>query len=186
MDLDKYLVSIAAGDAHAFGTWASLAEEPLRRSLRSFASIVDTEAVLQEGLLRVWQVAPRVVEDGQGNSLLRMAMRIVRNAAIDAARRNRRQISEDPLESSPKVSVAPVEPDPWLREAIHQCRELLPDRTRLVLRLRLEAAGDRPDRVLAEEADMTLNTFLKNFGRARRALGECLDKKGVDWQRGLR
>ena len=54
-DLDIHLTAIAAGDATAFAAWLAGAELPLRRRLRPFASSVDTEAVLQEALLRVWQ-----------------------------------------------------------------------------------------------------------------------------------
>lgn len=49
---------------------------PIHQSLRSFAAKVDTEAVLQESLLRVWQVAPKVVPDGRENCLLRLGVRI--------------------------------------------------------------------------------------------------------------
>ena len=89
IDLDAHLPSIASGDAPAFGRWLAGAEEPVRRSLRSFAAVVDAEAVLLETLLRVWQVAPRVERDGQPNALLRVALRIARNAAIDEVRRAR-------------------------------------------------------------------------------------------------
>ena len=185
MDLDRYLPSIAAGDAEAFGSWLSHAEEPLRRSLRSFASRVDTEAVLQEGLLRVWQVAPKVSISGE-NSLLRVAFRIVRNAAIDAVRRARKQVVEADLSEWEQLSVGPVEPDPMLYAAIVECRDALPERPRLAFALRVEDEGGHSDRALAERAGMTLNTFLKNFGRARQFLADCLENKGVDWQRGLR
>ena len=64
-----------AGDKDAFAAWLAGAERPVRISLRSFAVKVDTEAVLQEALLRVWQVAPRVRPDGRSNALLRFALR---------------------------------------------------------------------------------------------------------------
>ncbi len=57
-DLDIHLAAIKASDADAFGIWMSAAEPEIRSTLRSFATSVDTEAVLQEALLRVWQVAP--------------------------------------------------------------------------------------------------------------------------------
>ena len=65
MDLDAELPSIIAGDADAFGRWLAGAERPVRESLRSFAAVIDAEAVLQEALLRVWQVAPRFQPDGR-------------------------------------------------------------------------------------------------------------------------
>ena len=64
------LAAIAAGDAAAFGQWVASAEDPVRRGLRVFAASVDTEAVVQEAFLRVWQVAPRFTHDGKPNALL--------------------------------------------------------------------------------------------------------------------
>lgn len=181
-DLDDLLPKIVGGDARAFGVWVSQAEEPLRRSLRSFASSVDTEAVLQESLLRVWQLAPKVQTDGKGNSLLRFALRVARNCAIDEARRNRRQIPQDPLDGSDLVVVEPSLPDPLLRRVIEDCREKLPNKPSLAFTLRLETQGGTPDRVLAARADMALNTFLKNVGRARKLLIDCLKRSGVEWK----
>ncbi len=88
-DTDRELAAIAAGDADAFARWLARAEPALRRSLRRFAVAVDTEAVLQEGLLRAWQVAPRCERDGRPHGLLRLSMRIVQNLAISEARRRR-------------------------------------------------------------------------------------------------
>jgi RNA polymerase sigma-70 factor (ECF subfamily) len=53
LDLDRHLPAIAAGDPDAFAPWVAGAEPALRDSLRPFAARVDTEAVLQEALLRV-------------------------------------------------------------------------------------------------------------------------------------
>src|SRR6185437_5928786 len=75
-DLDVHFPAIAAGDAGAFGRWLAGAEPCLRQSLRPFAARVDTEAVVQEALLRTWQVVPRHAPDGRPNSLLRLALRI--------------------------------------------------------------------------------------------------------------
>src|SRR5690606_14601871 len=72
IDLDVHLAAIVAGDTRAFGRWLAGAEAPVRDSLRSFARVVDVEAVLQEALLRVWQVAPRFEPDGRPNGLLRL------------------------------------------------------------------------------------------------------------------
>jgi RNA polymerase sigma-70 factor (ECF subfamily) len=176
-DLDLHLAAIAAGDADAFAAWVAPAEPALRRSLASFARVVDTEAILQEGLLRVWQVAPRVERDGRPNALLRLANRICRNLAIDAARRARRQLPSPEPTPDP---ITPEPPDPLLRDAIARCREKLPPRPAEALTLRLAGGGD--DRMLASRAEMTLNTFLKNVGRARKLLGDCLTRAGVDWR----
>ena len=96
MDLDLELAAIAHGDADAYGRWLSHAERPLRESLRGFARQVDTEALLQEALLRVWQVAPQVKQDGRPNTLLRMAIRIARNLCINRIQRVTRREVEMP------------------------------------------------------------------------------------------
>lgn len=182
MDLDAQLPSIMAGDAAAFGRWLAGAERPVRESLRSFASVIDTEAVLQEALLRVWQVAPRFVPDGRPNGLLRLGVRIARNLAISEVRR-RRAVPAEPddveaaLARAEERTAAP--PDPMLRETIRTCREQLPERPRQALDARLASAGGAEDTDLAEELGMRLNTFLQNFTRARQMLAECLRRRGV-------
>ena len=88
-DLDEYAAAIGAGDLDAFGRWVAGAEPVVRGSLRSLAAHVDAEAVVQETLFRVWQVAKRFVADDRPNGLLRLALRISRNLALDEMRRLR-------------------------------------------------------------------------------------------------
>lgn len=182
VDLDAHRAGIVAGDVEAFGAWLAGAEPRIRGSLRSFAADVDTEAVLQEALLRIWQVAPRVKPDGRPNALLRFGVRVARNLAIDEVRRlgARPRASAD-FEALPEPSVEPLRIDPWLRRLIAACREELPTKPAAVLSARLEGEG-LPDRDLARRLGMKLNTFLQNFTRARRALAACLARKGVDLQ----
>ena len=75
---------------------------------------------------------------------------------------------------------APVTPDPFLREAIAVCREKLPRQPALAMEQRLRSAGAEDDSQLAARVNMSLNTFLQNFTRARKFLAECLKKAGVD------
>ncbi len=182
-DLDAHLPSIVSGDPRAFAAWLAGAEGAVRASLRSFARVVDTEAVLQEALLRTWQVAPRVQPDGRPNALLRMALRIARNAAIDEVRRARQDPTAiEALEAALHREEGPAQPipvDPMLRERIEACRSALPRQPGRALAARLEARGGIDDRALAEALQMQLNTFLKNVGRARRLLAECLSSAGV-------
>jgi RNA polymerase sigma-70 factor (ECF subfamily) len=181
MDLDAELSSIIAGDADAFGRWLAGAERPVRESLRSFAAVVDVEAVLQEAMLRVWQVAPRFAPDGRPNGLLRLGVRIARNLAISEVRR-RRAVPAEPgdVEAAHAASEpSPSPPDPMLRAAIRGCRDQLPAKPRQALDARLAGAGGAGDPDLAESLGMRLNTFLQNVTRARQLLAECLRRRGV-------
>lgn len=183
---EALISAIRAGDTTAFGRWLAGAEPRLRDSLRGLATQIDVESVLQEALLRVWQVAPRFVPDGQPDGLLRLALRIARNLAVDTLRRNRLEPREaDVLErlAAAAALVAPA-PDRWsdpmLRRAIEECRRLLPERPAKALQARLEGGGIEPDERLAERLRMRRNTFLQNIVRARRHLAECLRRRGVD------
>lgn len=179
MDLDEHLPSIVLRDELAFGRWMAGAEPPLRESLRSFAALVDVEAVLQESLLRVWRVAPRFEPDGRPNGLLRLGVRIARNLAISEVRRMRtRPAAPEDLEDA-APAVTPAAPDPMLRRVIAECHERLPDKPKQALASRLSSEGQTDDVALAEGLGMRLNTFLQNFTRARRLLAECLEKHGV-------
>ena len=180
-DLDVHVAAIVAGDRAAFGRWIAGAERPLRESLRSFAARVDVEAVLQEALLRTWQVAPRLEHDGRPNALLRLSLRITRNLAIDEWRRTRgAQANDEPLEDSPELATTPAIPDPMLRRTILECREKLPNKPAQALDARIANAGAEPDATLAERLGMTTNTFLQNFTRARKLLADCLRARGVE------
>ncbi len=180
-DLDVYLSAIAAGDTRAFGAWMASVEASVRDSLRSFATVVDVEAVLQEALLRVWQVAPRFEPDGKPNGLLRLGVRIARNLAISEVRRTKaKPVAETDLESAlAEADMAPSAPDPMLRQAIALCRDKLPPRPRQALDTRLASGGGLDDADLAESIGMRLNTFLQNFTRARQLLADCLRKRGI-------
>jgi len=181
-DRDALLPAIAAGDTHAFAVWLRDAEPRVRSSLARFARAVDTEAVLQEALLRIWQVAGRVQLDGRGDTLVRLAIQIAHNLAIDHVRRDRRLAQSERAELA---AVTPNDvddsppPDPLLREVIVACIEKLPRQPSAALHARLENAGSDPDETLANRLGMQLNTFLKNFGRARTLLLECLRGRGV-------
>jgi len=180
-DRDALLPAIAAGDMRAFAVWLRDAEPRVRSSLARFARAVDTEAVLQEALLRIWQVAGRVQLDGRGDTLVRLAVQIAHNLAIDHVRRDRRLAPTEraQLESMPfEIDDSPP-PDPLLRALIVDCIEKLPKQPSAALHARLENAGFDPDETLANRLGMQLNTFLKNFGRARSLLLDCLRGRGV-------
>jgi RNA polymerase sigma-70 factor (ECF subfamily) len=183
---EDLLPAIGAGDTAAFGRWLAGAEDRLRGSLRSFAERVDVEAVMQEALVRVWQVAARVKPDGRPDPLLRLAIRIARNLAVSDLRRRRLEpVEADVLEglAHDAGAFAPA-PDRWrdplLRRALEACREKLPARPAAALDARLASAGADPDAVVAAGVGMRVNTFLQNVIRARRFLADCLRKRGID------
>jgi DNA-directed RNA polymerase specialized sigma24 family protein len=182
-NLDLELSAIVAGDTRAFARWVAGAELPLRAELRRFATVVDVEAVLQETLLRTWQVAPRFKPDPEPNALLRLSCRIAKNLAIDHARRDRRKSDDE--SAIQNASVTPVAPDPLLRRRLLECEEKLPKKLGAALRARLASRGAEPDAVLARRLKMRLNTFLQNVTRARRLLAQCLRRGGVDLEREL-
>jgi DNA-directed RNA polymerase specialized sigma24 family protein len=182
-DLDLHLAAIAAGDADAFALWLAGAERIIRGTLRPFARAVDTEAVLQETLLRVWQVAPRFVSDGKPNGLLRLGVRIGRNLAVSESRKMRASpVEAEQLERAIEAlaSTEVSAPDPLLRDLIHECREKLPDKPKKALAERIDNGGAEHDSALAERLHMRLNTFLQNITRARKLLAQCLEAHGVD------
>lgn len=185
-DLDGLLRRIAARDVEAFGEWMRGAEPRIRDSLRSFAARVDVEAIVQETLLRVWQVAPRFVADGRENGLLRLAIRIARNLAISHLRRYRAEPVEiEAVEAAAPAgeggALRPAPPsDPLLRRRIEECLRRLPRQPGRALALRLDSDGLQPDAILAESVGMRLNTFLQNITRARKLVAECLQRYGVD------
>lgn len=183
-DLDVHLPRIAEGDADAFGAWLGAAEPALRESLRRFAAQADVEAILQESLLRVWQVAPRVEPDGRPNALLRLAVRAARNLALDEARRAGFRAPAGEAELAALLDqlagdAAPEPPDPLLRRLIAACRAKLAAKPRAALDARLRSGGAEPDAALAAALGMRLNTFLQNVGRARKALAACLRRGGA-------
>jgi DNA-directed RNA polymerase specialized sigma24 family protein len=177
IDLDTFLPSIAAGDVHSFGKFCAGSELALRESLRSFATRVDIEAIVQETFLRIWQLAPSFTPDGRPNALFRMAVRIARNLAISETRRIGKREERD--ESVLEVSVEVTEVDPFLRQHVFDCYEKLPEKPAAALRARLDGEGVDADAMLASRLSMKLNTFLQNVTRAKKLLADCLEKQGV-------
>lgn len=167
-----------AGEPDGFARWVHLCELPLRRSLRSFAAAVDVEAVLQEGLLRMWRLAPRLDLRGQ-NASLRFALRLVRNLANAEARRlgTVREVDPDSLGSFDEGAVEPeCVPDDALRRAIHKCFGKLPQRLREAMEARVRGCADRE---AACALGVKINTFRQRLVRARRHLADCLRAAGI-------
>jgi DNA-directed RNA polymerase specialized sigma24 family protein len=173
--IDERYRRVQQGDPEAFASWVRLCEAPLHRSLRGFAAVIDVEAVLQEGLLRMWKLAPTLTLEGE-NASLRYALAIVRRLALSEIRRHRREVPAD-LAAGIDPPADPVRPDdPQVARAIRACLDKLPPRPREAMLARLRGG---PDRDLARAVRMKLNTFLQNIVRARRLLAECLRGAGV-------
>ena len=85
-----------------------------------------------------------------------------------------------PPDDMPEVEVQPEPPpDPGLRRAIQECLAALKGKPLVALRARLDSVGVEPDRELARNVGMTLNTVLQNIVRARNSMAECLRRRGV-------
>jgi RNA polymerase sigma factor (sigma-70 family) len=182
-DYDHFALRIAQGDTQAFATWMRHCEGQLRASLLRYARLVDTEAVLQEALLRLWQVAREFESDQKPNGFLRLGIRIARNLAIDVLRK-RREILDEGTQSSEEHLVQGegdwAFPDPLLRTTLQVCYDALPPSPQKIFGIRTSSQGAESDEVLAQLEGMRLNTFLQNFTRARKLLVECLEKKGIN------
>ena len=186
-DLDVHLDAIATGDAEAFAAWLAGAEFALRESLGRFARSVDTEAVVQETALRIWTLVRRGSgprRDGRGNSLLRFAITIARNRAIDAARREGRAIAGPPGDDQGGADVADPRwgfTDPLLRDRIRLCLERLRGRPRQALLTFIDVAGEATLAVMSRAAGFrSPAAFRQNLSRARAALRACLRAHGVE------
>jgi RNA polymerase sigma factor (sigma-70 family) len=177
-DTDAELDAIQAGDTEAFARWFSMVEHDIRLSLRGFGTRVDTEAVFQEAMLRVWNAARHVVKRGP-HSLLRYAITTARRAAIDEIRRAGHEVPLDAPETPEMEDPHPAAADPFLMARIRDCFGSLPGRPKAALGARMQDGGILPDRTLAERCRMKLNTFHQNIGRARRLMAECLEAHGV-------
>jgi len=187
-DLDREYGAVQAGNQEAFSAWVRLVELPLRRSLRPFARVADVESLMQEGLLRMWVLAPRLELKGE-NASLRYAHRLLRNMAISEARRLCRyeQVADLARAGETDMLADPAgRPDDRLRRIILDCVQRLPERPRQALWARIERGDLTPDRDLAAGLDMRRNTFFQNVARARRLVATCLERNGVSVHEVLR
>jgi DNA-directed RNA polymerase specialized sigma24 family protein len=184
VDLDALLPGIVAGDAGAFARWVAAAEPVLRRRLRGFATSVDVECVVQECLLRAWQLAGSIRPDARGNSLLRWSTTVAFNLARQWARRQRAEgMTPGELDALPDDAEAGwIGPagDVLLRRRIVECMDALGDgRAGQAIRARIDACGGETDEALARRTGMSHAAFRKNVSLARAALTTCLDGFGV-------
>ncbi len=83
-------------------------ERPLPLSLRSLARHVDAERFVQEGLLRMWRLAPTLALPGHDASL-RRTRRLVRNLASNEARKQQRFVAPEDEDLPPEGREAAFE-----------------------------------------------------------------------------
>ena len=67
------LEAIVNRDADAFCRWFSRSDLSIRLSLRSFADVVDVEAIVQDAALQIWKEPFRILPDGRSGFLRRYA-----------------------------------------------------------------------------------------------------------------
>ena len=120
------LRAIAARDAAAFTRWFARCEIPLKRSLRSFAELVDVESTAQDAAFKVWQDAARITPDGRPGFLLRWTKTVAANDARNKIRRSGHRLdhrmplpNEDDLGSSTSSTR-----DPFFLERVRRCLEI--------------------------------------------------------------
>jgi RNA polymerase sigma factor (sigma-70 family) len=178
-EVDRRWQEVKTGDPRAFAGWLRLTEIPLRRSLRRFATAVDVEEVMQEGLLRLWMLAPGKDLRGE-NASLRYAVTVMHNLARKIAKRNGliHLIPDDEIERTNPVNPGPL-PDPALARIIKMCLGKLPRKPRRVMEMIVAAGHAVSNRILAERLGMKLNTLVQNLVRGRKALRRCLERNGV-------
>lgn len=180
--------AIAGGDVDAFARWLARCEIPLKRALRSFAQVVDVEAVVQETAIKVWEDPSRITPDGRSGFLFRWACTVALNAARNSATRH----GNRPDHHAPMPSDDVFEgherrlPDIFLRVRIQSCLELLQDPQQRAFRARLADSGNRSDRELAASIGMTFDAFRQTLTRGRRSLVKCLQSFNIDVMEYLR
>jgi DNA-directed RNA polymerase specialized sigma24 family protein len=187
-EVDELWLRACAQDKQAFGDWAGRVERPVRRSLERFARAIDVEGVVQETLLRMWELARghEITLTGE-NASQRYARTLAYNLARNLARRHRRETLLPPDELPEDPAATPLAPprDPFLLLHIRDCLAALKGKLKRAMTARLEH-GHRPDDVVAGMLKMKKNTFLQNIVRARKQVDECLATKGVHEHEELR
>jgi DNA-directed RNA polymerase specialized sigma24 family protein len=178
--------AIVRRDEDAFKRWLERTHIHLRLSLRSFATAVDVEVVVQETAIRVWERASTIVPDGSPAFLTRWAATVARNNARNAVKRAQREVPLHQAADRPETQIGRAGVDPFLRTRLHGCRERLPDALRRVIDMILADGGQRSARECATAGRMSYDAFRQNLARGRRALENCLREHGIEIREYLR
>jgi DNA-directed RNA polymerase specialized sigma24 family protein len=175
------LGAIAGRDAAAFTRWFARCEIPLKRSLQSFAELVDVESVAQDAAFKVWQHASAITPDGRPGFLLRWSRTVALNDARSKIRRADHRPDHWELLTGEEVNkgISPP-PDSFFLERVKRCLERLQAHQQRAFLARLADGGARPDRELATSIDMGFDAFRQNLTRGRKALVQCLASFKID------
>ena len=173
--------AIVGRNQDAFKDWFKRCEIPLKRSLQSFAELVDVESVVQDTGFKVWQHASKITPDGRPRFLLRWAKTVALNDARTKIRRSdHRPDRWEPLtEEEVDKRISPP-PDSFFLERVKRCLERLQPHQQRAFLARLGDGGARRDRELAQSIDMGFDAFRQNLSRGRKALVQCLASFKID------
>jgi RNA polymerase sigma factor (sigma-70 family) len=174
---DALMACVALRDAAALRLLADRhAALPWRIAYRMLADPTEAEDVAQEALLRLWQSGEKWQAGGSG--VAAWLTRVSTNLCLDRLRR-RRFVSDD--EAPERADDAPladaeIEGDE-VRAAVIHCIEALPERQRAAIVLTYYE--QQPNLAAAGFLSMQIKAFESLLFRARAALRQCIEGKGV-------
>ena len=172
--------AIVRRDEDVFKRWLERTQIHLRLSLRSFATVVDVEVVVQETAILAWERTSKIVPDGRPAFLVRWAATVAKNKALNEVKRAQREVPLHESPDQPDPQIERTAADPFLRARLHGCRERLPAALRRVIDLILADGGHRSARECAAANGTSYDAFRQNLARGRRALEACLRQYGIE------
>jgi RNA polymerase sigma-70 factor (ECF subfamily) len=177
-DLEGLLARVGGGDRRAFAAlYAATSAKLFGIALRIVRDRSLAEDVLQDAFVRVWRNAGRY-DAASGRPVTWLAA-IVRNAAIDAVRRQRVHASRhgddgaDMLETLADPAAGSV--DPADLEGLRACLGELEETQRACVLLAYRDGWSRED--LAARFDRPVGTIKTWLHRGLARLRECLDRE---------
>ena len=174
---DALMACLAARDAQAMRTVISLYGERAHRiAWRMLGDAAEAEDVAQEAMLKLWQQADGWSAGGQG--IGPWLARVTANLCIDRMRRIRPVTGVELPERADETPLADEQFDEARIRALTQAAmQALPDRQRaaIVLTYWQECSNQEA----AEALDMNIKAFESLLLRARAALREALQARGL-------
>jgi RNA polymerase sigma-70 factor (ECF subfamily) len=176
-ELNTIIAAVAEGDKHAFRQlYDATAPKLYGVALRLLGRRDHAEEVLQDAFLSVWRNAGQY-DIARGSAFAWLAM-IVRNKALDCARRRRRR-PEASIEDEAAVALAVVGCDALTRideegRDVRCCYQLLPDRLRDIIGLAFFEGLTHDE--LAARVKAPLGTVKSWVRKGLSLLKECLSR----------